>query len=40
VQVTRIRFSQYFYVAPCNRNNSARGRILGGNAAGDYQTLF
>jgi hypothetical protein len=29
VQVTRIRFSQYFYVAPCNRNNSARGVIVG-----------
>lgn len=29
MQVTRIRFSQYFYVAPCNRNNSARGVIVG-----------
>jgi hypothetical protein len=28
VQVTRIRFSQYFYVAPCNRNNSARSCTL------------
>jgi hypothetical protein len=24
MQVTCIRFSQYFFLAPCNRNNSAR----------------